>query len=104
MAVAELTFQYFINVHTEVLGGGYGLRKFRQQIQVLVIVARQYLLRHAAIEIDQVANHASTLIDLAANGYRQSVVVAMPVRIVAFAINLAVLGLGVGIIVQTMRG
>jgi len=59
---------------------------------------------HAAIEVSQIADHSRDWIDLAAYRYLYDIVMAVAMGIAAFAIDGAILFLGIGIGVQAMRG
>src|SRR5579863_3809138 len=104
MRFLEAAVQYFKDLDAEIFRGGHSLREFLQRIQILQIVARHYFLFDETVEIDQIADHASALIDLAADGDFESVIVAVSMRIVTFAIGGAILFRGHGGAVQPVRG
>ncbi len=100
----KATLQYFENLDAEIFRGGHSLGEFLQRIQILEVVAGEHFPFDEAVEIDEVADHAGALVDRAADRDFEGVVVAVSVRIVAFAIGGAVLVVGHLCAVQAVRG
>src|SRR5882672_11075449 len=82
------TLQDFVNGDTQVFGSGHSFRKFLHQVQIPMIVALDDMLMYKPVEINQIADHSGLGVHLSANGDLDRVVVPVPVRIVALAINL----------------
>ena len=104
MSFLEAALHYFVDRDAEVLSGGNGLRKLRNQVQILMIVALEYLAMHEAVEVDQIADHARLIIDGPTHRDFDHVVVAVSVGIVALAIDRAVFFFGKLLAVQAVRG
>ena len=68
--------------------------EFLQHIQILEMVAGEHLFFDEAVEIDEIEDHAGVLVNRAADGNFQRVVVAMSVRVVALAVGGEILGGG----------
>ena len=91
MRGSEATLHYFVNLDAQVFGGGYFLGEFLQRVQILLIEAGEHFPFHETVEIGEVADHASLLIDRSADCDFDRVVVAVAVGIVAFAVGFLIL-------------
>ena len=83
MRVAEATLHYFVNLNAEIFRSRHFLGEFLQGVQIFVIEAGEHFPFDEAVEIGEVADHAGFLIDRAADGYFDDVVVAVSIGIVA---------------------
>jgi hypothetical protein len=103
MRFVEATLQYFENFDGEIFRGGHGLGEFFQGIQILKVETKEHFPFDEAVEIDEVADHASSLIDLAAYRDFECVVVAVSVGIIALSVGSKIFGGRHVGIVETMR-
>jgi hypothetical protein len=103
MRVEEATLHYFVDLNTEIFRGGHFLGEFFHRIQILVIEAREHFPFDEAVEIGEVADHSGSLIDLAADGYFEDVVVSVTVGIVALSVDRLILGVGHRFAVEAVR-
>ena len=87
MSVGERGLQYFKDLDAQIFRRGYGFREFLQRIQIFQVIAREHFPFQALIEIDEVADHARALIDLAADCNLKHIIVAVSVRIIALAVS-----------------
>jgi hypothetical protein len=92
MRFVEATLQYFEDLDSKIFRGGHGLGEFFQGIQILKVETKEHFPFDEAVEIDEVADHASSLIDLAAHRDFERVVVAMSVGVVALAVGREIFG------------
>ena len=104
MRVPKTALQYFENRDAEIFSGGHGLSEFSHDIQILEMKVGEHFPFHKAVEIGEIANHAGALVNGAADGDFQSVIVAVTVRIVALAVDSAVFVGRHLCTVQPMRG
>ncbi|MCU1304774.1 MAG: hypothetical protein JWQ87_5058 [Candidatus Sulfotelmatobacter sp.] len=104
MREVEAAVHYFVDLDTEVLGGGNLLGEFRQHVQVFVAVAGKDFPFDEAIEIGEIADHAGVLVDGAADRHFDSVVVAVSVGVVALAVGGLILFWRHRFAVQAVRG
>jgi hypothetical protein len=102
MCLVEFALQNIVNNRTEIFCRGHGIREFRPGIQILKIEASDNFALHTFIEINQIADHA-VFIHLPADRDLEDVVVSVAVRIIALAVNGAVLRVGHLLAVQAMR-
>ena len=75
----------------EVLGGRHQRCEIRQRVEILMVEAVEHGLPNCFIEIDQITHHPGIRTDLTADGHFERVVMAVPMRIVAFPVGGAVL-------------
>jgi len=61
-----------------------------QQVQICMIEPLQQIVIRERIQITKIANHASSRIDLPAQGYLNGVVMPMPVGMITLAKHLAI--------------
>ncbi len=87
MRVGEATVHYFVDLNAKIFGGRNFVREFLQRIQILIIVAGEHFPFDETIQVAEVADHAGFHVDLPADGDLDGVVVAVAVRIVAFAVG-----------------
>ena len=104
MRQSEAALQYFEDLNREIFRGGHKLVKFLHRIQILQVIPREHFPFDDAVEIDQIADHARALVHRAADGHFERVIVAVPVRVVAFAIGGEILFGGHLGAVQAVRG
>src|SRR5450755_16053 len=104
MRVVKATLQYFEDLHRKIFRGGHLLSEFLQGIQILQMIAGEHFPFDKTVEIDQIAEHASALVNLATHGDFECIVVAVSVRIVALAISHAIFVGGHLRTVQPVRG
>ncbi len=83
----EAALQFFEDLDGKIFRGGHKLAKFLHGIQVLQVITREHFPFDDAVEIHQIADHARGLVDRAADGHLERVIVAVPVRVVAFAVS-----------------
>src|SRR5579863_8366369 len=91
MSVRERPLQYFEDLDAQIFRSGHSFREFLQGIQILKVIAQEHFPLHALIEIDEIAYHSRALINWAADADFEPVIVAVSVRIIAFAIGSQVL-------------
>src|SRR5208282_1817212 len=103
MRLLKATLQYFEDFDGEIFRGGHKLGEFLHRIQILQVIAGEHFPFDESIEIDQVADHAGSGIDRAADRDFEVVVVAVPVGVVAFSVGGKILGSGHVGAVQAVR-
>ena len=103
MCLAEVSLQNVKNDGTKILRRRYGIGKFRLHIQIFQVEFGYNVLMDTLVQFDEAADHA-IFIDLAANCNFEDVVVPMPVRVIALAVNRPALRLRHLIAVQAVRG
>ncbi len=104
MREMEAALHYFVNLNAEIFGGRDLLGEFRQHVQVLVAVAGEHFAFDEAIEIGEVADHASFLVDWAADCYFDGVVVAVAIAIITFAVGALIFFCRHRFAVEAVRG
>src|SRR5262249_14452318 len=72
-------------------------------IQIAVVVLFKNFAVHEAIQIGKIANHSSIRSRRSAYRHLENVIMSMPERIVALAVNPAVLFLAHGFVMEAMR-
>src|SRR5271165_2461131 len=103
MSVPEAALHDFVDRNAEIFRGRNIFREFWQQIQILMIVPLQDSPAREAVQVRQVADHPRLLIYWPADRDFDNVVVAMPVWVIALAVDLAVPLSGELLAVQAMR-
>jgi hypothetical protein len=91
MSQAEASLHYFVDHHAQAFGSWDQIRELRQGVKVLYIKAFQDFTLDESIEIHQIAHHAGSFIYRAAYGCFKHVIVAVAMRIIAFAVGVPVL-------------
>src|SRR3954452_18248935 len=104
MSFAESTLQNIVNGGAQVLGCGNQFGELGKRIEVLVIKDLEDFAFHEAVEVEEIADHTGLRLDVAADRDLESVVVAVSIRIVAFAVGDGVFRIGHAIAMQTMGG
>src|SRR5437879_2131822 len=104
MCLTELALQNIVDDGAKVLGCGYGLGKFWPHIEILQIETSDNFPLHTFVQINQIADHARTLIHLPAEGDFERVVMPVSMRIIALAVGHAIFFAGHRIAVQAVRG
>jgi hypothetical protein len=90
MSFFEPTLHYFEDGYAQVFRGRNLLCEFCEQIQVLVVVAREYLRVDEPIKIDEIADHAGLMIDLATYADFEHVVMAVAKGVIALSVGRAI--------------
>jgi len=104
MRLLKAPLQYFEDLDAEIFRGGHSLGEFFQRIQILEVVAREHFLFDETVEIDQIADHSGAGVEGAADADLEGVVVAVSVRVVAFAVGSMVFVGGHFRAMQAVRG
>jgi len=104
MRFAEAALQYFKDFDAEILRGGHSLSEFLQRIQILQVIAREHFSFDETVEIDEIADHTGALVNWAADGDFEKIVMPMSIRIVAFAKGYTIFFIGHVGAVQPVRG
>lgn len=103
MRQTEAALHYFVDPHAEIFGGWNMMSKISQAVKVFMIVPSQDFFFDEGIQIGKVAYHARLLIDPAADGYLENIIVPMAEGIIALTVSVAVLGVRHPIAMQAMR-
>src|SRR5271157_4516245 len=103
MSRVKALLQNVEDAFAQVLGGRYLSGKFRPQIQVHVIEALEDFAGYGRVELSQVANHSGSIINLAADRHLKSIIMPVPMRVVAFPVDGAVLFFRQLIAMKSMR-
>jgi hypothetical protein len=103
MSEGETRLQDIENDDCEVFRSRNKILELCFLIQILVIEWLEDVLTNDTVDVNEVADHPGRTIDLAADGDFNGVIMAMAIRIVAFAIGLTITLLGECLIVQAMR-
>ena len=91
MSGVKTLLQIVVDDLAEIFGRRDQREKLFQRVEVRVIEALQHGAFDGVIKISKVADHPGFRIDLAADGHVQGIIVAVPMRVVALAVNGAVL-------------
>jgi hypothetical protein len=103
MRSPEGLFQNVIDRDTENLRGRHLAAKLVEGVEIGVIEAIKNLTPDTVVDVDEIANHSGLRIDLSAYGHFHKIIMAMTVRIVAFAVHFAVFCLAEIVAVEAMR-
>jgi hypothetical protein len=103
MSEAELTLQNLKHAFAQNLSCGHKAVEIREHVEILVIEAVEDFGANTLVEIDDVADHSGVCDDGAADRDFDKIVVAVSVRIIAFAVGGLVLGVGERVGVEAMR-
>jgi hypothetical protein len=103
MRFVEAALHDFEDSYTQILRCGHVCREFVHQVQVLVVVPVENILLHKGVEIHQIADHSGLIVYLAAQPDLNRVVVTVAKRVIALAIDGAILVGRQLVAVQSMR-
>src|ERR1700761_7320259 len=104
ISVNKVLREEAVNGDTQILCGRHLGTEALIAIQIHVIEAVNHVCFHTAVQVLQVANHSRHRMYWSANGNLDGVVMAMPVRIAAFAIERSILLLAVNLGIEAVRG
>ena len=90
MRVGEAALQYFKDLNREIFGGRYKSGELLQCIQIRQVEAGKHFRCDESVEIDEITDHTSGVVDWAADRDLEGVVVAVSVRVIALAVSNAV--------------
>jgi hypothetical protein len=93
-----------VNLPAEIFRCGHQMLKCSQLIQILVVKPVYDLTVHKSINVGQIHDHTRRRVYGPAEGDFHNIVVAVTVRMIAFAVNLPVFCLAIGRSVQPVRG
>src|SRR6266568_266117 len=94
--------QNLLNANGEILGGRYDCAEILQLIKVLVVEAIQNFAGYGGVQSCQIADHSGFWRERTAHCDLKKIVMPVPVRVVAFAISLAIDRVGQCCIVQAV--
>ena len=103
MSEVEATLQYFEDADAKIFCSRHNFSEFFPHIQILEVKAGEHFPFNKTVEVHKVADHASSGVYRTADGHFKGIVVSVAVRIVALAVDGAVLGLRHIFAVQAMR-
>ena len=91
MRMGEGALQYFEDLNTQIFRRRNGYSEFLKIIQIFQIVARKHLFFNAFVEVNEIADHPRRLLNRAADGHFEGVVVPVSMGVVALAVGLLIL-------------